>query len=600
MRHQFSRMRTIANLLGIESAGPLGHLSAWLNDPRCIRISSAAALLCLVVGCNSDSAKAPPATPPPNIKATAETKPAQAPVGASDNLQPGTTDQKPPRPTGVTQEPSAEAPPATGQKKIANDQPSLPAKTLFDDWQKPAAVLVITGQQLGYIEPCGCTGLENQKGGLARRHTLLKQLADDKGWPVVPLDVGSQVRRLGKQSEIKFQRTAEGLRTMGYKAVTLGADDLRLSPGELLSGTNSADDQPSIFTGSNVALFARELQPTFMLVEIGEKKIGVVGVLGDSFVQKLRGDELVQRPAVEGLKEACEELKKFECDYYVLLAHATPDEARALAKEAAVFDLVAVSGGGGLPSGELESIEGVETRLLRVSHKGMHAAVIGLFEEEAAGRDDKPAELTERYKSVPLDATLEDSPQMLALLADYQKQLQAEGLEGLGLKPQPHLSGRRFVGSETCGECHAKAFAVWEKTPHAHALDSLVTPPNSRGDIARHFDPECLSCHVTGWEPQKFYPFESGYLSLEKTPHLKHNGCENCHGPGSAHVAAENGEGAPTEEQIAKLRDSMKLPIAGGIAEKKCRECHDEDNSPEFSHRGFAEYWKEVRHVGKD
>src|SRR5436309_3560352 len=40
------------------------------------------------------------------------------------------------------------------------------------DWPKPVVALVITGQQMGYIEPCGCTGLENQKGGLARRQTF--------------------------------------------------------------------------------------------------------------------------------------------------------------------------------------------------------------------------------------------------------------------------------------------------------------------------------------------------------------------------------------------------------------------------------------------
>jgi hypothetical protein len=222
----------------------------------------------------------------------------------------------------------------------------------------------------------------------------------------------------------------------------------------------------------------------------------------------------------------------------------------------------------------------------------MHVAVIGLFEEGGS--------LAVRYQSVPLDATYRDSPEMLQLLRDYQEQLKSEGLAGLGLKPQPHPSGRKFVGSQTCGECHTKAYAIWSKTPHAHATESLVHPPNSRGDIPRHFDPECLSCHVTGWEPQKFYPFDSGYLSLEETPALQHNGCENCHGPGSAHVAAENGEGNPSAAVLGKLRDAMKLPIQGNVAEHKCQECHDEDNSPDFSHRGFAEYWKEVEHRGKD
>jgi hypothetical protein len=449
-------------------------------------------------------------------------------------------------------------------------------------------VLFITGQQLGYIEPCGCTGLENQKGGLARRHTLLKQLTE-RGWPVVPLDVGSQVRRFGKQSEIKFQRTAEGLRALGYRAVALGADDLRLPVSDLFLGTNP-DDQPSVFTGANVALLGRDFQPQYQLIEAGGKKIGVVAVLGDSFQQKLQGDELVHEPALAALKASAAKLQERGPDFKVLLAHATLDETKQLARDVPGFDLV-VSSDGGLPSGELELIDGTQSRLLKVGKKAMHVAVVGLFDDASA-----PV----RYQSIPLDAKLADSPQMLKLLADYQKELQSLGLADLGLKPQPHPTGRKFVGSETCGGCHTKAMEIWSGTPHAHATDSLVRPPNSRGDIPRHFDPECLSCHVTGWEPQKIYPFDSGYLSLDKTPEMQQNGCENCHGPGAAHAAAEAGEGNPTAEMLARLRDQMKLPIAGGIAENKCRECHDEDNSPDFNHKGFAAYWMEVEHRGKD
>ena len=37
-----------------------------------------------------------------------------------------------------------------------------------------------------------------------------------------------------------------------------------------------------------------------------------------------------------------------------------------------------------------------------------------------------------------------------------------------------------------------------------------------------------LSCHVTGWDPQRFHPFVGGYDSQQKTPQLADNGCENC------------------------------------------------------------------------
>jgi hypothetical protein len=45
----------------------------------------------------------------------------------------------------------------------------------------------------------------------------------------------------------------------------------------------------------------------------------------------------------------------------------------------------------------------------------------------------------------------------------------------------------------------------------------------------------------------------------------------------------------------------MKLPLAGDAAERKCLECHDDDNSPDFHLPGaFEKYWKEVAHPWKD
>ena len=480
-------------------------------------------------------------------------------------------------PTGVT-EPNPAASPVA-------------APPLFDGWPKPAVTLFLTGQQLGYIEPCGCTGLENQKGGLARRHSLIKQLADEKGWLVVPLDAGSQVRRYGKQSELKFRHAADALRIMGYRAVALGADDLRLPAGELLSGTNPSD-QPSIFVSANVALLARDLQPRWTLIEAGGKKIGVTAILGEQHERAIRSDEVEHEPPLAALAAVSRELEEQKCDLYVLLANLSRGELPKVAAAAPLFDLIVVAGQTSTPSIELEAVEGAKAKIVHVGTKAMYAQVVGVF-------DDPQHPL--RLQSVPLDSRLKDSPQMLQLLADNQEQLKELGLDGLGLTPRPHPTGRKFVGSEKCGECHTKAYEIWSNTPHAHATDSLVKPPNTRGDIARHFDPECLSCHVTGWDPQQFHPFESGYLSLEQTPLLKHNGCENCHGPGSAHVAAEEGADKGAAGEIAKRRGAMKLPLAGGVAERKCLECHDDDNSPDFHVKGaFERYWKEVEHKGKD
>src|SRR5690606_17047982 len=74
---------------------------------------------------------------------------------------------------------------------------------IFVDWPRPQLTLVFSGDMDGYIEPCGCAGLDNQLGGFKRRHTFLKKLAAD-GWNPVPLDMGGLVKRTGPQQNIKY------------------------------------------------------------------------------------------------------------------------------------------------------------------------------------------------------------------------------------------------------------------------------------------------------------------------------------------------------------------------------------------------------------
>jgi hypothetical protein len=150
-----------------------------------------------------------------------------------------------------------------------------------------------------------------------------------------------------------------------------------------------------------------------------------------------------------------------------------------------------------------------------------------------------------------------------------------------------------FVGSKQCQECHESAYETWENSPHFHATDVLVNPEER--DIPRHFDPECLSCHVTGWDPQNYRPYLSGYLDLQKSLHLHGSGCENCHGPGSEHVAAERGDDDVTEDVRAARQAAMQLQLEN--AEQHCMKCHDLDNSPDFHKDGaFAEHWEEIEH----
>ncbi len=463
---------------------------------------------------------------------------------------------------------------------------------IVDGWEKPWACLFLTGRQHGYIEPCGCTGLENQKGGLNRRDTLLRSI-EDRGWDVIPIDIGDQVRRIGRQSEIKFARTAEALKMMNYKAIMFGIDELKLSSSELLLPlTDLSGSFTSPFVAANIEILIPGTLDRAKIIQVGDRKIGVTGVLGDDLARELpRGDDVRVTRAADALSAVVPKLQAAKCDMLVLVAHTSLEESKKLATQFPIFDLVVTAGGFGEPTYKPEPIPNTKSVMLQVGTKGMYAGIVGLY--------DSPNEKI-KYQRVALSSQFEDSPRIMDLFARYQKELEQSGLSGLGLRPLSHPSTREFVGSEKCGECHSTAFEIWKGSPHAHATESIVNPPG-RGNVPRHFDPECIACHVTGWNPdEKFLsPYQSGFISLEKSSHLTGSGCENCHGPGSQHVAAEDGTLDLGKELTTKLREEMRLPLAE--AQDKCLKCHDIDNSPAFHEEGaFEKYWKRIEHYGKD
>ena len=458
--------------------------------------------------------------------------------------------------------------------------------SIFEGWKKPRAVVVVTGELDGYIEPCGCTGKDNQKGGLSRRQNFLQALAA-ADWPVVAVDVGGQVKRFGRQSEIKFQSIADGLRTMHYAAVGFGPGDLRLPAEELVAAVAPVGDQPTPFVSANVGLLGLDanITPRFRVVEAGGLRFGIVSVLGDTEARQVRNDAIEIVPAAQAVESAAAELKKAECAHQILLSWGTPEETKALAARFPQFDIVVTAGGADEPPAELPTLSG-GARLVELGHKGMFAVVVAFF-------DDPQVPL--RTQRVPLDARWGEAADMIRLLGTYQGQLESLGLTGLGLAAVRHPTGRRFAGSAACADCHQHAYAVWKDSPHATALTTLEEQKPSRDG-----DPECLSCHVVGWAPQRFEPFEGGFSGMKSTPHLAHQGCENCHGPAAAHAAVERGDVRASVTERDRLRAEVTMTIATPEGKQRaisnCLGCHDLDNSPEFD---FDTYWPQVEHGEK-
>jgi hypothetical protein len=453
---------------------------------------------------------------------------------------------------------------------------------IFENWPQPRAVIVITGAQDGYIEPCGCAGLENQKGGMSRRADLLAQLAAKK-WPYIAIDTGGLVKGFGAQALLKYEAAVESLRKMGYQVFGFGTPELKFPVDALIGYSASQDD--AVCANVGFYEFDDTILKRYRIVDVNGVKIGITAILSAGEFKQLNNKDLKLREPLAALNEVVPLMVKERCQRIIVLTYnSSSAEIESLAKAVPQITDIVTCGNGDIPPLTESLVPGTKTLFLETGHKGMYAIALGIF-------DDPQQPL--RYQRVPLDARFGDNDAIARTFADYQKKLEDIGLQKLVVRAVQHPSGRGlFVGSQECGKCHTQAYKTWLETPHAKAMETLIT-----GTPPRQHDPECISCHATGWEPQKYYPFTGGYQNMKETPHLAGNGCENCHGPGKKHAEAELAAATTPNKTDPKLLAALRSSMRVSRDASGCVQCHDVDNSPEFD---FDSYWPSVEHKGKN
>ena len=88
-----------------------------------------------------------------------------------------------------------------------------------------------------------------------------------------------------------------------------------------------------------------------------------------------------------------------------------------------------------------------------------------------------------------------------------------------------------FVGTFACKACHEKEYnSFMQFSKKAKSFESIE---KMRKGLTEDEIKKCYFCHTTGYG-------SGGFISPEKTPHLKNTGCEVCHGPGGIHVKTRN------------------------------------------------------------
>lgn len=489
----------------------------------------------------------------------------------------------------------------SGQDKPATST-APPSKALFEGWDKPAVAIMLSGEMHGYVEPCGCS--LDQLGGLSRRAELLRQI-DERGWPATAFDVGGLVNfPTRQQGKTKFTMATKCLIDMRYAGVAVGIEELQLNVNFLLR-------PPELpFLASNLVLFGDPTieggPQTHRVVEIGDVKIGVTAVFGPSLKgQVVPGaqdgsptDFEVLDPAAS-LEKSLAALQAEKPDLLILLSHAKYDETKKLAATFPQFDLI-VTAGGPEDASPKPAYLGEKTLFVAPGQKGKRIPVVGFFPKADKQRL--------KYELVDLDdKRFPDTPKIVEHMRDYQELLKESNLVSNepaidDPRPTPTLDPNPFVGAKVCGECHKSAYEVWQTTDHAKATATLKTgrPGQEKTWINRIYDPECVACHVTGWDPRKVLRYKDGYTGEDATPHLVGQQCENCHGPGGRHTELERvwAKDKKTTDDVTAWRKFLKLDHKKAF--DLCVKCHDGDNDPHFSSDTFAEHWDKVAHPGKD
>lgn len=447
----------------------------------------------------------------------------------------------------------------------------------------PSAALIVTGEMDSYLEPCGCT--DGQIGGLLRRYDFLDRL-HRQNWNTVQIDLGSltkdpAVARGGfDQSKIKFDYAARALALLDYSAMALSPEDMKLGVSEALGLLLNGLGQKTKLVVANVAAPAgyESIFRASQVVTAGPVKVGVTAVIDPEALQKLNDPDKelltasLKRPS-EVLPGVLAELEP-KSDYQVLMVQGPPELAKKLATAYPGFDVVvSTSEYADVQFHDPEKLNGDKTLLIEVGKKGKYVGVVGLYPRESERMRYHLVTLGTRYNgpATPMKKLIED---------DFRGALrQMQVVENFPRRDYvSDVSGATYVGAENCKSCHPNTYMKWSTTKHFLAYDSLRKDP--KPDVV--YDAECVTCHTTGFE------YTSGWKSEAETPYLKGNQCENCHGPGSKHLA---------EPDKGEYRKAMALTPENADKNRLCLGCHDGDNSPKFS---FATHYPQIAHKGLD
>jgi len=406
----------------------------------------------------------------------------------------------------------------------------------------PRVVILFTGEQQGYLVPCGCT--KGMLGGIDRRATAIRKVIDE-GDPVLILDNGGLMEGVSEQARTKRTVLLDAMETMGYRAVGVGKADIDAGYDSLIF---ELEEREIALLCANVTyLDGSSVFEAGRIFKFGSRRIGVTAALDPELIEKTHParDELKFIDPAKALKPVLRDWKT-KTDIRVLLYHGPHKKAIELVREFGEINLVISGYDNDLMVKEVARINGTPI------------AITGL-KAKYLGRVDIPGEKATigRVREIELSKELELAKDMLELLGEYRRVIGMQWDVLVTDRKKPLIAGQAYVPSMHCGRCHKAAWEKLKTVRHGRAMESLVKDESDR-------DPECVVCHVVGME------YKSGYISPKRTPGHGFVGCDSCHGPGAEH-----------------MRNPIKANAPIANAEESCLPCHNLEHSPNFDYEVY-------------
>jgi len=415
---------------------------------------------------------------------------------------------------------------------VPDKQPKPPAKPVE---RADGFVVFLTGSELGALKPCGCSG--GQLGGLDRRWAVLNSVPRQRRLIV---DTGSLVESDSEQDLIKFNIIIQAFGLLDYDVVNLTEKDLEIAENlglldriglvfNVISAHLPTDvDLPVKFT-KQLALKDKTVTVTIAAFDAQSSRIEQIGELFPTHT----GEQVIN---------------------ILILNHCDPTIVDSVAEKAPIVDCLVCPSDSDEPRVIGDSNE--KPLVFSVGRFGRYICKLHVTDT----KDQDRLELS--FHAIPIGEDLKQGASLVRLYKDYQQLVKEAHL----LEKYPRFvlpNGLKYVGSKSCKSCHEYEYQTWSEKGHAHAYATLEK-------VGSRYDPECILCHVVGIE------YESGFISEEKTSHLKDVGCENCHGPGSEHVRTLG------VVQTTKPKSS-------------CLDCHTPETSGEYAGNEQL-YLEKIRH----